>query len=313
MPNSQYADLQLTNFPDNIDTFITYLDILASDGRLVQLYMNAMNEGNQAQANEYLAQIPAAEQKIIKATDLNKITQAILALERFYKTDIQPYVENKQQEWLEVLSHFSYVGAWSSGTAYRKNNMVTYIVNGVELLYVATTENTPIGTSPLNGNYWRLLTLQGQQGVSGSGLSYRQVWKASEAYNKDDAVTYGGAVYVALKSNTAVQPDADASTWQKLISLNATTYPIQDTQPIGQPERGLWFNTSVEKTKYYELPALTNPATAQQIASGYEAYDANGNKIVGALVTPSMQQILEENEKLQADLDYLTVLTGVQV
>lgn len=281
-----YPDLNNTVFPDGgIDTFLTYLNITASDGRLVQQYMNAMNQGNQSLAEQVLAQIPAASQKIIKATDLNKMTQAIQAVERFYKTDIEPFVQNKQAEWLDVINRFYYVGKWLSGTSYQKNNMVTYTVNNVELLFLAISDNIPVGAAPTNTTYWRMLTIQGQQGVSGKGLSYRQAWKQGETYTSEDAVTHSGAIWMALKTVTAIEPGTDSSAWKMIMRLEATTYPIQDEQPTNQTEGGLWFNTQASPTGYYKLAPLTNPATAAQIALGYEVYDAQGNKIVGTMAT----------------------------
>ncbi len=281
-----YPDLNNTVFPDGgIDTFLTYLNITASDGRLVQQYMDAMNQGNQSLAEQVLAQIPAASQKIIKATDLNKMTQAIQAVERFYKTDIADYVQNKQAEWLDVINRFYYVGKWLSGTSYQKNNMVTYTVNNVELLFLAISDNIPVGTAPTNTSYWRVLTIQGQQGVSGKGLSYRQEWEQGETYTSEDAVTHSGAIWMALKTVTAIEPGTDSSAWKMIMRLEATTYPIQDEQPTNQTEGGLWFNTQTSPTGYYKLTPLTNPATAAQIALGYEVYDAQGNKIVGTMAT----------------------------
>ena len=96
MPNNLYPDLPLTNFPGELDSFITFLDMVASDGPLIHQYMQAVESGNQAVANDILATIPQATQKIIKAVDLNKLSQAVQALERFYKSDIQPYVDKKQ-------------------------------------------------------------------------------------------------------------------------------------------------------------------------------------------------------------------------
>ena len=77
--------------------------MLASDGPLVKQYMDAMNSGNQTLANQIFSQIPSASQKIIQAVDLNKMTQAIQAVERFYKTDVQPVIEEKQTAWINEI------------------------------------------------------------------------------------------------------------------------------------------------------------------------------------------------------------------
>jgi hypothetical protein len=54
---------------------------------------------------------------------------------------------------------------------------------------------------------------RGPQGVPGTGFVFRGAWDTSASYTLNDVVTFGGAAYVALASNTAVAPDADASRW----------------------------------------------------------------------------------------------------
>lgn len=286
-------DLPLTSFPENIDQFLVYLDIVASDGALVQQYMEAMNAGNTTLANQILGQIPSASQKIIKATDLNKLSQAILAIERFYKTDIQPYVESKQVEWLNIINQFSYKGIWATGQSYQINNFVTYTVSGITLLYVATAA-PPVGTLPTDARYWRLLTIQGQQGVSGKGLAYRQKWETTKQYSVNDVVTHDGALWMAVQASQGVAPSEDPSVgqyWKQVLSLEATTYPIQDTPPLNQKVGALWLNTSNNLTKYYYLSALDNPAKPEDILEGFQAFDAMGNLINGTRKAVTMTGI----------------------
>ena len=160
----QYPDLTLTKFPNSLDQFTTWLNIVATDGPLIAQYQSAMEAGNITQANQILTQIPQGTQKIITATSLNALSQAMLAIERFYLTDIEPYIDNLQESWTNTIQQFSYKGTWENGTSYATNNMVSYTVSGVNLIYIAT-RNPPVGTAPTNTQYWRLLTIQGQQGV----------------------------------------------------------------------------------------------------------------------------------------------------
>ena len=62
-----YEDLSLTAFPGDLDSFTTFLNITSSDGPLIYQYQQALQQGNTTQANQILAQIPSASQKIIKA------------------------------------------------------------------------------------------------------------------------------------------------------------------------------------------------------------------------------------------------------
>lgn len=287
-----YPDLALTQYPENLDTFTTWLNITSTDGPLIAQYQAAMEAGNTVLANQILAQIPSATQKIIKATDLNQLTQAILAVERFYKTDIEPYIQNQQESWLNTINQFSYKGAWSSGTAYLQNNIVLYTTSDLQLLFLATA-TPPLGTPPTNTSYWRVLTIQGQQGTSGPGLTYMQEWNASTTYNTNDAATYSGGLWMALQSSTNVQPGTNEEFWKLVIPIITTTYPIQSTQPLTQVQGDLWFNTQDNPTQYYYLEQLENPATVNQIASGFEAYDDQGNVLVGrGSQTSTFQQLI---------------------
>lgn len=274
-----FPDL-ISSFPDAVDSFPTWFNIVATDGPLIQQYQSALQAGNTTLANQILAQIPQGTQKIIKASDLNLITSAMLAVERFYKDNIADYVSDKQESWLNIINQFSYQGTWSNGTSYVTNNIVSYTTSGLTLLFIATS-NPPVGTVPTNTQYWRVLTIQGQQGPSGVGLSYRQEWNASAQYAVNDSVTYDGALWMALQPNQNTQPGTNSSYWEIVIIFEATTYPIQDTEPIVANAGSLWFNTQNNPTLYYYLEPLTNPAVSSDIASGKQAYDENGNLIIG--------------------------------
>ena len=277
--SATYPDLS-SNFPESIDIFPTWFNIVASDGPLIAQYQQAMEAGNTTLANQILTQIPQGTQKIITATDLNTLSQAMLAVERFYLTDIEPYVQNLQQNWLSVINQFTYKGVWQSGTSYVTNNLVSYTVSGLNFVYIALS-GVPVGTAPTNQTYWRLLTIQGQTGTSGTGLSYRQEWNNSTSYSTNDAVTHSGALWLALQPSQNRIPSTNPSYWKMIMSLETTSYPIQDTEPADLQIDGLWFNTSNNPTNYVYLAPLTNPATSANISAGFQAYDQFGNLLVG--------------------------------
>ena len=297
MPNNLYPDLPLTNFPSNIDTFTTWLNIVASDGVLIQQYQDAIQAGNTTLANQILTQIPQVTQKIITATDLNKLSQAMLAIERFYLTDIEPYIETQQQSWLTAIQQFSYKGVWQNGTSYVVNNMVSYTVSGLNLIYIATS-TPPVGTAPTNTQYWRVLTIQGQPGSSGDGLSYRQEWNSSTTYSTNDAATYDGAVWMALQSSQNRLPDSSPQYWRLIMNLETVAYPIQDTVPTNLQVDGLWFNTSDNPTQYiYQgdvddgksliATAITDKGVATEATDSFAQMAAN----IGAIETSNNEGV----------------------
>lgn len=278
--STTYPDLPLTQFPGSVDQFKTFLDVTASDGPYIQQYMQALQQNDLQTAQTVLAKIPAASQKLVQAMDLNQLIQAMMAVERFYSTDIYPYIKTQQQNWQAIVNQFSYISAWTPNTTYDINNMVSYSSGGSNLIYIAI-DDVPVNVQPTNTQYWRQMTIQGESGGTGPGLSYLQDWNSSTRYVQNNAVTYDGAIWMALKTNTGTQPGTSSSTWRQIISFTNEMYPVQATQPSGLGNGQLWFNTSGNPTNYVYLAPLSNPAQASDIPQGLQAYDMHGNLIVG--------------------------------
>ncbi len=235
-----YPDLSRTSFPESIDNFTKFLDILAADGPVVKLYQEAMQKGEEAKANEILQQIPAYRQKIVTAEDLNKFIDAAQAVERFYKTDIKPYAEKKQQEWKEIIDKFTYRGVYNSSTKYFKNNYVTATFGEYNILYLAFRE-PPIGTLPTNNEYWRILTIKGNQGESGQGLTFKGEWKIDANYTKDDCVTYTGNLWNCIQNNISQEPNETSVYWKIVYRAGVAVYPVTQEKPQEQKDGELWF------------------------------------------------------------------------
>lgn len=278
--STTYPDLPLTQFPGSVDQFKTFLDVTASDGPYIQQYIQALQQNDLQTAQTVLAKIPAASQKLVQAMDLNQLIQAMMAVERFYSTDIYPYIKTQQQNWQAIVNQFSYISAWAPNTTYDINNMVSYSSGGSNLIYIAI-DDVPVNVQPTNTQYWRQMTIQGESGGTGPGLSYLQDWNSSTRYVKNNAVTYDGAIWMALKTNTGTRPGTSSSTWQKIISFTNGMYPVQATRPFELGNGQLWFNTSGNPTNYVYLAPLSNPAQASDIPQGLQAYDMHGNLIVG--------------------------------
>jgi microcystin-dependent protein len=54
---------------------------------------------------------------------------------------------------------------------------------------------------------------QGAVGPQGTGVNYRAAWNGASNYAINDAVSYGGSSYVALKTSVGVVPGTDPTTW----------------------------------------------------------------------------------------------------
>ena len=87
-----------TTFPNAIQTFPQMIDLLASDGSLVQQYQAAMQAGNLTLAQQILAQIPNNQNKIITADYLNTINDTVVAVEKYFQARYSPaYVVSNTQ------------------------------------------------------------------------------------------------------------------------------------------------------------------------------------------------------------------------
>lgn len=233
-------DLSLELFPDQQDTFPTFLDITPSDGPIVRSYFNAIQAGNQALATQIFNTIPSASQKILTAQGLNKFSQCLVALERFYGDQIEPYIATKQTEWTDTINQFSWQGVYDPATQYYLNNYVTYTQAGVTNLYIATAQ-PQIGTLPTNPSYWRVLTIRGQAGVSGTGVSFTGTWVNTQAYVANDCVTYSGALWNCVVNNTAQVPYQGSNYWQLVYQSGLTVYPVSAAPPATPEDGTLWF------------------------------------------------------------------------
>lgn len=238
--SNTYPSLQFTTFPEQVQTFVTMLNMAIADGPAIKGYQQAMQNGNNALAQQYYAQITNADQKFIDATKMNKLMDTCVALQKFYLTDIQPYVENLQTEWTNRIEQFNYLGDYSASTLYAVNNFVTYTAIGVRNVYICV-KVPPIGTAPTNTTYWRKLTIQGLQGPSGDNLSFRYGWKSDEIYYPQDVVVYDNVVWGCSVQNSNQTPQSGSIYWNTIYSPEQVVYPFSVEQPTNMQVGYLWF------------------------------------------------------------------------
>lgn len=211
-----------------------------NDAEAVSGYQAAMEAGNTSLAQQYYAQITNANQKFVDAEKMNTLMDTCVALQRFYLTDIKPYVENKQASWQNIINQFVFKGAYSTGTQYQVNNFVIYTVSGENRVYICI-KTPPVGTLPTNTTYWRVMTIKGAMGESGTGLTFRYNWQSGEPYYTEDVVTYNNIVWNCLKNNTGVTPGSDDTTWKIIYTPTQNIYPFQTDAPTNIKTGDFWF------------------------------------------------------------------------
>jgi len=152
-----------------------------------------------------------------------------------------------------MVEGINFLGAYSSGTAYKPGDAVTHGAN----LYLA--ENPTTGNTPPNATYWSLIA---------SGIQYNGVFSTSVQYQKDDVVSYGGSVYIALQDTVTNAPSSSANTayWAKLVD---GTYPDQ----TGNANYIL--KTDGTSASWTNAPSLEDLTVADDVVVGGTAYVGN--------------------------------------
>lgn len=235
-----------STFPGAIDNIPQFTNIVLTDVPLITQFQAAVEAGNFQQAAIIFAQIPNANNKLVGAARLNQLIDALIAVEQFYGTDVQPYITEKQAEWQAIIDQFSYIAPFSSTTLYRKNNVVSYVLpSGTNFLYICTVDKPPVGTIPTNTTYWRQLTVQGKTGASGGNFSFKYGWNTAATYYINDVVTYNNNWWAATSENVGIEPIEGSTVWTTVLTAEQFLYPITTTQPTTQNVGELWFKVII--------------------------------------------------------------------
>ena len=73
--SATYQDLSFTTFPEQVQTFVTMLNMAVTDGALITGYQEAMQAGNYELAQQYFSQIANGNQKFVDATKMNTLME----------------------------------------------------------------------------------------------------------------------------------------------------------------------------------------------------------------------------------------------
>jgi hypothetical protein len=92
--STTYPELNLTTFPDDIDTKYVWIDPSASDLENITHYNTHYAAGEFTEANAILEANPTLKQMIVNAAKLNRIEHMIMAIQKYYKDDVQTFLIN---------------------------------------------------------------------------------------------------------------------------------------------------------------------------------------------------------------------------
>jgi len=213
--STTYPTLTETNFPDEVDSFTRMSDVTYADTPLINQFQEYILAGNTSAANQILIDNPTLKNKIMNASNMNKILDALSAIQQFFKNNVQTYIDDKSDVIQEQIDNFTDKGDYSGATIYIANNIVSYNGEG----YICKQEST--GNLPTNTSYFTKIASRGIQGASGTGLTWRGNYSAATSYYTDDCVTDGSKIWVA-KQNSTGQSLVEGAYWTVAISIETS-------------------------------------------------------------------------------------------
>ena len=124
-----------SNFPDGLDSWEEFKDVVATDAILLSQYQQYVLAGDMENAQYIYQQIPEANKKFIGALVMNQFADAIMSVEEFYSNSgFEAYTQTKQAEWQAIIDQFSYIGVYNATTQYYKNNMEPHLLEHCRLI-----------------------------------------------------------------------------------------------------------------------------------------------------------------------------------
>lgn len=211
--SSLYPDLG-NNFPESIDNFDKFVDPDIASIQAINQYCIKFDAGDIVGAKKVLNDNPRLKYMIINADNLNKIRDGLISLQRYYLNDVQQYLVN-------IVKHKGY---WTSSAKYTKYDVVTYINNQAIESYMGVKSEIAIGTLPTDSTAFISLTLRGEQGASGTGMSPRGAWNSLLQYYKNDCAAYNNILWYAKADNIDSVPQDNTDVWEALLKMPSTKW-----------------------------------------------------------------------------------------
>lgn len=212
--------MPLTNFPTQVDTFPVYVDVSPADMVDIEAWkaLRAIPNRTTQQEQDYLDLSAALATKMVNAQTINKIHEAIVAIESSFSTSVGSYLSNQTEAINAEIAKFTYRNAWSNVTSYAVKNIVTRNGNS----YICKTANTGIDpATDSTSTYWGKVAEKGDkgdQGDPGLALVARGEYSAATTYVAGDMVYSGKTVWYAKQGSTG-QTLSEGAFWGIVFQL----------------------------------------------------------------------------------------------
>lgn len=205
MANTTYPDLIYSEFPGKIDNFNRFVDPTPEDLPLINQYYTYQSANNWVGMKNILDNNPTLLQKMIGAEQLNRLLESIIAIERYYASDVENIIHS-------ITDLVKYMGTWNKTASYERFSVVDYVVDNAFQCYVAKS-TVPVNVKPTDISYWCPITLRGDQGAPGLGLSPMGKWNATREYVINNLVSYNNLLWAATRTNIGKPPSVTSGDW----------------------------------------------------------------------------------------------------
>jgi len=239
-----YPQYPNSTFPNVLDSWTRRSDPNIGDITLINQYKAYILAGDITSAQNLIIANPSLKAKIFDSDSLNNLQDGLQSVEKFFKDNVEGYIDIKQTEFQGEIDKFNLIGNWSGVTQYYKKNLISYAGN----VYMAKIDslNHPPTTGDEFDIYWLLYSRKGDKGDTGVSIQYKGDYNPLTSYVIGDAVSYTNGIIYYCKSPTTGNNPSDSTYW--VIADKVFASAIAPTNPISGM---IWFDTVNIIIKYY--------------------------------------------------------------
>ena len=233
IPWLHYQDLQIPDIALK-QTF----DIYMNNNQFATALRFLNNNNLQLQGKSYIADV------------INRIINGVLFLENKYTNGVTIFLSTLAQQYFSLVNNFKNRQLWSSRNEYEPYNFVFY----KDDIYMCF-DSPPIGTLPINENYWLKVGLRGEIGANGYNVTMKYDWSPSSQYVTNDLAIYKDKIWVALNQNINVEPGTDNNTWIIFVEYEKAQIYVSNVAP-NKIDNAIWFQVDVDPLTYNSTEPL---------------------------------------------------------
>lgn len=290
----------LSNFPNNVDTFLNHTNIQASDKPNVSRYqeLSLKSTLTTSEQDELSLLTQSLREKLILPQDFNALQESISNMQMYLKDSVEGFINQKQSEMQSQIDKFTDRGEYSSTVTYQKNNFVTYNFE----TYICTVDNT-INILPTETSNWRKTAARGSKGEKGDAglnLVFKNSYDPLVSYVVGDAVEFQGSVFYCKQNVTGETPSSNGTSWT--IFMARASIAVQATAPTSPTDKQVWVDSSVGRFKWFD----SSTSTWKEVNK--DDIDAINSKI--GILTEFKTEQATENQRLASEDNNLRQLNA---